>query len=369
MNFTRHFEPRQSNFYYDRIAKVTVLAILFLQVVYFLAFLACYLLLENDSVLQVLYIPFIIAFFTSSLWFIFQKNKTVRTSIIMLWAHLLSCIVSFLGIFFFGWGYGYYLFMIMAITLNYVHNFKTNFINVAISCIELVVFLCLLCIFKNKEPIIVINDKVKICFYLFHFIFVVATLIIYANMTNISRKIVINTLENKKNMLEQRGKYDFLTGSLNRRSAREYLDNVLSMFRSKKIASFVFCIGDLDNFKKINDNYGHNFGDNVLRETANIIHSKMDLIDGVCARWGGEEFVVILSNISLDKSLEHIESIRKSISGNVMFSGDMKVNVSISFGFVYVENDTDVEDIIKQADNLLYDAKLSGKNQTKYSVV
>ena len=368
MNFKKYFEARQSSFVYEDIAAKSILAIIILQTIYFIAFTFLYAngYKEVDDIMS---IPLMTMSFSIVTWFLLKNYKRVRANIIMILAHIITCIISFFSIKYFGWGYGFYILLIMVIGLNYVHNLKTNIINISISFIEVCLFVFLLIKYKNATPIIQTNDFIESCFHIFNFLFAASTIIFYANTTKISNKLTIYNLKNQKEELEQKSKIDFLTGLANRRIGETYIQKLIQSIENKKITSFVFCIGDLDNFKKINDTYGHNFGDKVLKEIASIIKNKLSGINDVCIRWGGEEFVILITNASFEKSYEKIEDIRESIENNHIFFENKAICVTISFGFVYVENKCDIEDIIKKADTLMYKVKTSGKNSTAYAVM
>ncbi len=122
-------------------------------------------------------------------------------------------------------------------------------------------------------------------------------------------------------------------------------------------------IMDLDHFKNVNDTYGHDIGDDVLKIFANVLKNNVRVID-VPARWGGEEFVLILPHTSPSNALVVLERIRVDISKKKMPSpaDDLVVTVSIGVAAVKDENVT-AEQAVKNADNALYEAKDTGRNR------
>ena len=118
-------------------------------------------------------------------------------------------------------------------------------------------------------------------------------------------------------------------------------------------------IFDVDNFKNINDSYGHNRGDKVLQEISKIVTSTLRESDHV-GRWGGEEFVVISTESSLEQTAIVAEKIRQSIC-----SYDFKElgSVSCSFGVAQYATGDSYQSIIHKADTALYEAKNRGKNR------
>ena len=118
---------------------------------------------------------------------------------------------------------------------------------------------------------------------------------------------------------------------------------------------------DIDHFKKVNDTYGHLIGDEVLKTTAKTISSSVRRGD-VIGRYGGEEFIVIVSSITQDKILKIAEKIRKTLK-EITFNFDNKsFFVTISIGIAKYDKDIDIDTLIGNADKALYKAKKSGRD-------
>ncbi|MEA2048844.1 MAG: GGDEF domain-containing protein [Campylobacterota bacterium] len=116
---------------------------------------------------------------------------------------------------------------------------------------------------------------------------------------------------------------------------------------------------DLDNFKNVNDTYGHQVGDLVLKEFASLVKSKIRDHD-IFARWGGEEFVLLLTSISHDEAMSRIEDIRQTIDAFVFSAVG---HMTSSFGVSHLKEEDDADTLFFRADRALYEAKKSGKNQ------
>ena len=155
---------------------------------------------------------------------------------------------------------------------------------------------------------------------------------------------------------------DPLTGIYNRGKLYEAFD-FWTDFSSRYSTKLSFAIFDFDNFKVINDTYGHLTGDMVIVDTINLIKNVMRKTD-VFARWGGDEFVIFLPHTNKADAVAIIERIRLLICSHKY---DKVGKVSCSFGIVLVENaGEDLDTIFNRADELLYLAKKSGKNTLKY---
>lgn len=131
---------------------------------------------------------------------------------------------------------------------------------------------------------------------------------------------------------------------------------------TEAVRSVSLFICDIDFFKKVNDTYGHNAGDAVLKHVAKNIRSTSRICDGVY-RWGGEEFIVILPDTGIDQAAETAERIRSTIMQSVCQFEDLEIKVTMSFGVTQIDPMKSIEDNIKDADEKLYKAKESGRNR------
>lgn len=153
---------------------------------------------------------------------------------------------------------------------------------------------------------------------------------------------------------------DQLTGMLNRQGMYTALENDEKYRNASLIGVAIF---DVDHFKDVNDQYGHNTGDTVLKEFSSLVKTKLDSL--VC-RWGGEEFVVIYCN--RDVSAEMFEQVREEIARHTFSSGNQTFHITASIG-VCEESEFDIKNIdvlIGKADEALYKAKSSGRNRLVY---
>ena len=155
-------------------------------------------------------------------------------------------------------------------------------------------------------------------------------------------------------------KTDSLTGIMNRPAFEEVLSKEIK--RSKRYRMPISLIlFDIDDFKALNDRYGHLFGDKILKRITDVVKESIRGTD-IFARWGGEEFVVLLPNTGLTETLSVAEKLRKKIQSVGMGS---KVSVTASFGVTEVEDGDDAFRVILKADKALYIAKTNGKNRVE----
>ncbi len=151
---------------------------------------------------------------------------------------------------------------------------------------------------------------------------------------------------------------DFLTGLKNRRYAEEYFDNFLRNRPSPQKG--VIAIVDIDNFKKLNDTYGHSHGDLVMKRLAKIMMDDVRSEDLIC-RWGGEEFLILLPDCTLEGAYVSLERLRKCIAHELSSVGGILVGVTVTIGFSLIGDS--VESAIDASDKNLYKGKLAGKNR------
>ena len=163
--------------------------------------------------------------------------------------------------------------------------------------------------------------------------------------------------------LEEQATRDALTGLPNHRSVVEKLDEVLTNARGTQGSCSVVFI-DIDEFKSINDLYGHLIGDTVLTNFSKVMETGLRAGDYV-GRWGGEEFVVILPDTEPLEALNLAEGLRKRIEQHVL-AGNGEIKVTCSLGVAsYPQDATGREELITQADEAMYAAKQLGRNQTR----
>lgn len=170
-------------------------------------------------------------------------------------------------------------------------------------------------------------------------------------------------LEQQTQLLENLSKHDPLTNLFNRRGFQE-ISNAEQIRANRKNKPFSFLLGDIDFFKKINDRYGHDVGDEVLVAVANEIQNTVRAMDTV-GRWGGEEFIVLLPEINQEEAGHIAERIRKNIEGLRIKSNTESLNVTMSIGVSCCEQNRNIDACIKIADNALYKGKKGGRNRVE----
>lgn len=180
-----------------------------------------------------------------------------------------------------------------------------------------------------------------------------------------SRKLLktyIADLEQKNDELDRMSTTDYLTGLSNRRYMMERLkEEEARSSRGGIPMAILMC--DIDRFKRVNDTYGHEFGDLVIREVTGIICDNTREYD-VLSRWGGEEFLLLLPETNLDGAVSVAEKIRKAVERKTITSGKSEYNVTLTIGAALYDHSVSISDNINNADEALYEGKDAGRNKT-----
>ncbi|MEC5423397.1 GGDEF domain-containing protein [Virgibacillus sp. C22-A2] len=157
-------------------------------------------------------------------------------------------------------------------------------------------------------------------------------------------------------------KTDYLTGLYNKQSGEKLLLEEIKKAKAIDYSVTVaFC--DLDNFKSINDTYGHLLGDSMLKQAASIIRESVPG-DASVVRWGGEEFLLVLRKVEKQEGIKVMERIRKNIESHQFSYHGKTIALTISGGIVEVEDyDHNILNVLDEADKRLYIAKNTGKNR------
>lgn len=159
---------------------------------------------------------------------------------------------------------------------------------------------------------------------------------------------------------------DSLTGLPNRKHLRELLDGTLADAKDSS-STFSLLTLDLDHFKAINDEYGHDLGDQVLRAVADVMRQRLRAAD-TPARWGGEEFLILLPETDLTGAQRVAESIRQAIGSLELTADQSSVRVTTSIGIVrFPQDGQTIRELLVTADNRLYHAKHQGRNKVVVS--
>jgi diguanylate cyclase (GGDEF)-like protein len=172
----------------------------------------------------------------------------------------------------------------------------------------------------------------------------------------------VSELTHQADALEQLASVDGMTGLNNRRNFMVLAESEWSRFKRYGRPLALLMI-DIDLFKSVNDTYGHDAGDEVIKSVAEILQSHKRASD-IVGRLGGEEFALILPEATLDRAASAGERFRQLVADRVVTAGERSISVTISIGASVCHADTSgIDELLKQADVALYQAKRSGRNR------
>lgn len=218
---------------------------------------------------------------------------------------------------------------------------------------------------RNHVPLFDISSRMECAFQ------ILDTAIIFLNITTILYAFTLDAVALEKklvdynNKLHKQASVDPLTGLYNRRFFLDYLRNLVT--KGDIPNGLCIAIADIDFFKKVNDTYGHDVGDQVLKEMAEIFSQYMEG-KGAVARWGGEEFLFAFENCNLDDANIYMMDILRLVKNHTIHSKNQDLNVTITagvdeYGFRQGDN---IEITINAADKKLYMGKEAGRNRVVF---
>ncbi|THB79054.1 MAG: diguanylate cyclase [Desulfobulbaceae bacterium] len=170
-----------------------------------------------------------------------------------------------------------------------------------------------------------------------------------------------NEMLHLNHQLDRMSQTDDLTGLANRRAMTKHIDHEINRFERNK-RPFCLLLGDLDHFKSVNDRFGHECGDLLLIEVAKKLDNKTKKQD-IVSRWGGEEFLILLPETTLEQARYMTERLRQSIEMLTITYRGVAIGVTMSFGISAYQSSQSFNDLLRDTDDKLYKAKHSGRNR------
>jgi diguanylate cyclase (GGDEF)-like protein len=155
---------------------------------------------------------------------------------------------------------------------------------------------------------------------------------------------------------------DQLTGLLNRRGFDQAAESALTKARDADLPTTVLMC-DIDRFKTINDQFGHEFGDKVLIAISDVLRSFAERRRMVVARHGGEEFAILMTGVSKERAAQYAEELRQACAAKEISNEETSACVTISIGLAECHGETDLANVMRMADQALYAAKHRGRNR------
>lgn len=176
-----------------------------------------------------------------------------------------------------------------------------------------------------------------------------------------SRQTSFNIVKDLSDKFEKQAQQDILTRLPNRRGIQQFIEfESARARRQKKPLSLILC--DIDRFKRVNDQYGHDGGDVVLKHVSDLFKASIREQDGV-ARWGGEEFLFVLPDTEESNAVVLAEKVRETLATSLVELQQEKVVITASFGVAQIDFEQGLDKALTLADKALYKAKEKGRNK------
>ena len=275
----------------------------------------------------------------------------------LIWAEVI--IHAGLGIVLIGWQSGFHYYLLMFIPALFVS------MGLRAAVVSLVAlwsyYITLYLVMWTIEPLQPIAPGALLAVYLFNLsvVFAMFSYLAFFYLT-------IVTTANRK--LRRMATTDSLTGLFNRRHMTYLAERELARFE-RTGHPVAFLVLDIDHFKAINDRHGHEIGDRVLIEVANIIEAQLRTQD-LISRWGGEEFLAVLPDTGLDSAKASAERVRKALMANDWLATTNKpIDLTISAGVSELRWEDDLNSAISRADRALYRGKERGRNRVELEAI
>lgn len=253
-----------------------------------------------------------------------------------------------------GWDSGFHYYLLVVVPIVVISQMKIPAFKPALIGLLLTVYVGMDYALRGLQPYDQLGTQTLAALRYFN---IAVTFLLLTYLSSIYLKLVTKAEQDLRVLATT----DPLTHLLNRRSLMEVAEYELVQ-RKRNHAPLAFVLADIDHFKGINDAYGHAAGDAVLTAVSQLLRQALREQDSV-ARWGGEEFLILMPNATLEMASTVAERLRQQIAAvEVPFEGQ-QIKVSMTFGVSCHHDDESIEAPVSRADTALYKGKLSGRNQ------
>lgn len=304
----------------------------------------------------------IIIFLTSFIVFIllFGISYYLKTLSILVLFNISMIIWMIESIKYFGWDIGVQHFLLLLLVLCFFSGYQQYKLKIVIAAIfcGLRIYLYFMC--KQILPAVTLNSVMGNLLQIVNTLFIFWCISVICFVFSKDSKELEGKLVAYNEQLKEQANTDTLTRLYNRRKAMEYLTNLTQMNSYQK--GFSVCICDIDFFKSVNDNYGHDFGDLVLKNISEIMQKELKEI-GFAARWGGEEFLIVFPNYNGDQAFINLEKLRWKIKNLRIKGNNQDIKITMTFGLAEYDFANGLEATIKEADQKLYMGKAAGRDR------
>lgn len=298
--------------------------------------------------------------FTAAFTGIFAMSYKSGTKPVLWMFNLGTIIWVCIIVHYFGWNIGVQHFLMVLLVLYFFSGYK-QYTGKIVFAVALCGFRILLFyLYQDADAIWKLSPAAENAYQIVNTITIFWCISVVAYVFSVDTQEMEGKLVDYNNQLKVQAATDTLTGLPNRRKAEEYLNAALQ--EQQTFVGFSLCICDIDYFKRVNDQYGHDVGDEVLREIARIF--KEEVRDGdFAARWGGEEFLLLFPECNGDIAFMKLDRMRRRINAFRFKKDDMDFGITMTFGLAEYDFKNGLQATIKEADEKLYLGKEQGRDR------
>ena len=285
-------------------------------------------------------------------YFLIKKDRLdIYVRLVYFWITIYMCLCTVC----LGYKIGFHLYCFSMIPIIFYTEYMADKLNrpkvnaFVVSGIVAICYLLSTGYTALNGPLYATDNSIAGAFWATNSVIVIAFLVFYS-------RLMLSLIGDYENKLQDAALKDQLTGLYNRRYMQDELERV-----STEGKEYFLAMVDIDDFKQINDQHGHNAGDYVLSNVARIMKETCTM--SRISRWGGEEFLILTSGPISGTGLELIETLRKRIESEDFVFEDTHISVTITSGLAEFTADRSVDKWVDEADDKLYLGKGSGKNK------
>lgn len=301
-----------------------------------------------------IYNIFSVLFYVSLIFVIYREHYKIAVAAV----HAEVALFVATSAFFRGMNFGMGMYLLSMASTVYFCPFKHKFIPYILAICDALVYVVLRISFNLFIPAVDIglSTGLSTFFHVFNAVGSFMIILTASFFTDASAGVTQKKLIKEKEELASIANYDHLTGL---QSRHLFKDRIKTLPDDDDIT---IVIGDMDDFKDVNDTYGHICGDYVIQTTAEIMRKSLDPEKTDICRWGGEEFVFLFRGNSVENVYENIEALRKKIEQYKFHWEKHTFNITMTFGLIPAGDEKMSLDMLRKADTLLYKGKKNGKN-------
>lgn len=343
---------------FNTLITITLMVVILSHIFYFIVF---YLFGKNE-IFEVKIFELLVSIIVFFIWIYTKKFYNFFVAYI----HCNVIFACYICMNIFGFNYGFLCIMLLMLSLSYIHNYKNQKIPILISIIESGVIIASVYIFGDKY---IPNGLFSQIIYVSGFLFLAIAVIFYAIITD-SIYIIQERNKDIKLVLTQENTSDYLTHLLNRQAMIDIIIYKIQESETMGDLGLATALIDIDNFYDINTKFGHNFGDTVIKNIANILQESLDNNKNIfISRWGGNEFLLFFTNTLIKDINNILEMIRLHIANYSHSDGYNLQKCTISIGLCYTSGIIDINTLLSKTTDNLIKSKQNGKNKITSEVI